>query len=537
LPGWIQTSANPADIVAVSGVNVGNVNFGDHATTPPGVTPTATKDNSQLLYSETGMWSTVTGSGWNNSYRVAVSGSGTGTGANTARWILRVPPGVYEVFVTYPANSANVANAPYTVLLGSTPVASVVRNQQQLPDDAIYGGVAWKSLGVYTFSGTGTVVSVTVQLSDLGTSGRLIADGAMLVPYSGGTPQQVTAEGPGTDQILTMGQLEPVVQEAEALWRASGLSPTVLRALDNVQVFITNLPAGFVGTTSGQFVYIDARAAGYGWFVDPLPVDGRAFVVGGGEFHALPEGPAAGRIDLLTVVAHELGHVLGLQDLTDADHPGDLMAVSLTPGVRRLPPGVQVVEGLPSSAPVPRKGETSSPPAGLPARGSGAEPALVIGFAPPLMDSSRRAGTPRMEQGAPATDLSAFFRGIVLPSTPAAPLAAVGVGGVVPTAGAWQDGSGGVVLLGGQGGDLVIGGQGGATLLGGFGDHGRETSRSPVTLGGQRGDRSGEDLLQAALANWLREEPRTCDELFAGLSAEAEGAVVWDRDTSAPGIV
>jgi hypothetical protein len=46
-------------------------------------------------------------------------------------------------------------------------------------------------------------------------------------------------------------------------------------------------------------------------------------------------GPAAGKMDLLTVLEHELGHELGLPDLDPAAHPADLMAATLATGARR----------------------------------------------------------------------------------------------------------------------------------------------------------------------------------------------------------
>ena len=52
----------------------------------------------------------------------------------------------------------------------------------------------------------------------------------------------------------------------------------------------------------------------------------------GGETVAGPGSPAAGEVDLLTVLEHELGHVIGLADNTQA---GDLMDVTLGLGVRR----------------------------------------------------------------------------------------------------------------------------------------------------------------------------------------------------------
>jgi hypothetical protein len=51
----------------------------------------------------------------------------------------------------------------------------------------------------------------------------------------------------------------------------------------------------------------------------------------------LPTGqlPTAG-YDLLTVLTHELGHVLGHDDLDPHDHPDHIMAGVLQPGTRRV---------------------------------------------------------------------------------------------------------------------------------------------------------------------------------------------------------
>ncbi len=56
-----------------------------------------------------------------------------------------------------------------------------------------------------------------------------------------------------------------------------------------------------------------------------------------GVFAALGDGPAAGRMDLLTVLLHELGHIAGLDDLDAASIPDGLMTELLSAGVRRLP--------------------------------------------------------------------------------------------------------------------------------------------------------------------------------------------------------
>ena len=40
-------------------------------------------------------------------------------------------------------------------------------------------------------------------------------------------------------------------------------------------------------------------------------------------------------MDLLTAVMHELGHVLGHNDLDPSSHHDDLMSATLAPGTRR----------------------------------------------------------------------------------------------------------------------------------------------------------------------------------------------------------
>jgi len=51
---------------------------------------------------------------------------------------------------------------------------------------------------------------------------------------------------------------------------------------------------------------------------------------------------AAGHLDLLTTVAHEMGHVLGLDDTTAASTAHDLMFIDLVDGERRLPDAADV---------------------------------------------------------------------------------------------------------------------------------------------------------------------------------------------------
>src|SRR5215218_1861204 len=71
-------------------------------------------------------------------------------------------------------------------------------------------------------------------------------------------------------------------------------------------------------------------AAGHGWFVDPTPRSDA-------EFRRPGDQGEQGKMDLLTVVVHELGHVLG------KEHGDGAMAETLAVGTREgIVPGVRV---------------------------------------------------------------------------------------------------------------------------------------------------------------------------------------------------
>jgi hypothetical protein len=140
---------------------------------------------------------------------------------------------------------------------------------------------------------------------------------------------------------LSMDQLRPVIQQSIALWGAPELS--------GVNVVIQDLGAEYLGLAATQLntIFIDVNAAGYGW------------------------SALGGRMDLLTVVAHEMGHLLGLPDMDPGSSHGHVMTGTLPLTVRRLP-GLGQVDVSPAYAGVSGGNSTSV------AQGTGSLQTLVI---------------------------------------------------------------------------------------------------------------------------------------------------------------
>jgi hypothetical protein len=142
--------------------------------------------------------------------------------------------------------------------------------------------------------------------------------------------------GTGTTTTITAAQLAPLVQAAQSYWTATGLSADQLSRLNNVQVTLAALPSGVLARSFGQQVVISSDAAGLGYFVDPTPNLSGAFTAATGSAQLTAvNSQAVDQIDLLTVVSHELGEVIGQDDLNASLDM--LMSSTLPVGVRRLP--------------------------------------------------------------------------------------------------------------------------------------------------------------------------------------------------------
>ncbi len=102
----------------------------------------------------------------------------------------------------------------------------------------------------------------------------------------------------------------------------------------SVAIIVTDLSGDYLGALVGSVIYLDINAAGYGWFVDATPWENEEFTLQTEVGLQAAEGSAAyGKMDLLTVLAHELGHLIGLDHSDDHD---DVMAETLNAGTRRF---------------------------------------------------------------------------------------------------------------------------------------------------------------------------------------------------------
>jgi hypothetical protein len=200
---------------------------------------------------------------------------------------------------------------------------SVTLNGQAVIGYAFNGLLVDGGFGVLCKGGASSFDSFAVKSNDPALAQNLMASTAPSVP--------VEVEG----FVTYYDELAPIVEEAIARWsKALGNNDSLVTSLYNVSFQIVDFNDLTLGRAIGDTVLIDVDAAGYGWFVDATPYDDVEFSlkISDEELLATGTSEAYGHMDLLTVVMHELGHILGFEDL-DPDAQ-TLMSGTLDAGER-----------------------------------------------------------------------------------------------------------------------------------------------------------------------------------------------------------
>jgi hypothetical protein len=137
-------------------------------------------------------------------------------------------------------------------------------------------------------------------------------------------------------EALREAEVAEVLAGAMAQWRSAlGVGDPRLDRFDRISVSVRELDGAALAYGEPSSIILDADAAGHGWYVDPSPADSLEFSAArrdGVTLRASGTSAAAGRMDLLTVIMHELGHSIGL-DHDDARKYA-VMREELAPGTR-----------------------------------------------------------------------------------------------------------------------------------------------------------------------------------------------------------
>jgi hypothetical protein len=213
-----------------------------------------------------------------------------------------------------------------------------------------------------TFAAPQSTPDGTIQEKPLGDPGVSIAqengsggagtgDSGGITTDQGGAPGPVPVDSSPVvdDGVISQAEISFLVDQAIARWAAAGATTDQLAAMRSATFMVADMPGVEAGTSSGHTILLDSNGAGFGWFVDATPGDDSEFNGSGTRLMANEGGPAAGKLDLLTVIMHELGHQAGLVDDYNANDVADLMYGYTNPGERRVPAEGEAANASPGS--------------------------------------------------------------------------------------------------------------------------------------------------------------------------------------------
>ena len=225
--------------------------------------------------------------------------------------------------------------------------------------------------------GAGAAVVTGANIQAQNTSGTGLITGNVVFSNGVNAPQpsfallaatggvQASSPTPG-ETHLTQAQLDSVVAAAIAQWAHAGASAAQLAAMAAITFSVADLSGTTIGDESLRTYHHRYRRRRSRLVrrsdADPtIPNSPTPQNAAGTDLYTDPSNAAAGHLDLLTTVSHELGHVIGLDDSDGAEHAHDLMYIDLVDGERRLPDAADVAQ-----AAKPTSRRSSQAPVGTP---------------------------------------------------------------------------------------------------------------------------------------------------------------------------
>ena len=189
--------------------------------------------------------------------------------------------------------------------------------------------------------------SFTFQVVDdnqAGPPANLVSQPPAMISITVGSPLLAGGDDAADSMVaapLSEEDVLPILDAALARWAAAGLAAEMIDTMAAARFVIMDLPGMQLGLATIDTIYVDHDAAGRGWFVDPTPSRDEEFARIGAESELQAiSWEALDRMDLLSVVEHELGHLVGLEDLDSLD--SRLMTGTLGEGVRRGPTSQEI---------------------------------------------------------------------------------------------------------------------------------------------------------------------------------------------------